>query len=148
MSAHSLFYSSSTHSSHNYSTRSSMFNLPTPLFKSTAGQRCPFYQLPFLWNNLPTNIKQISNSLKFKTTLKNHLLSSWLVVWLWHQWLMTHDSHGASTLLARLQCILAPSSSMGVTNKQTNKQANMDSMAVSVDTHSQINCLAIAKLSC
>ena len=37
MSAHSLFYSSSTHSSHNYSTRSSLFNLPTPLFTSTAG---------------------------------------------------------------------------------------------------------------
>ena len=57
--------------------------------KYTAGQRCPSYQLPFLWNNLPTNIKQISNSLKFKATLKNYLLSSWLVVWLWHQWLMT-----------------------------------------------------------
>ena len=70
MSAHLLFYSSSTHSSHNYSTRSSLFNLPTPLFTSTAGQRCPSYQLPFLWNNLPTDIKQISNSLKFKTTLK------------------------------------------------------------------------------
>ena len=47
MSAHSLFYSSSTHSSHNYSTRSSMFNLPTPLFTSTAEQRCPSYQLSF-----------------------------------------------------------------------------------------------------
>ena len=38
------------------------------------------YQLSFLWNNLPTNIKQISNSLKFKTTLKNHPLSSWPIV--------------------------------------------------------------------
>ena len=37
-------------------------------------------------------------------------------VWLWHQWLttLTVDSNGASTLLARLKCILAPSSSMGV----------------------------------
>ena len=29
-------------------------------------------------------------------------------------WLLTVDSHGASTLLARLQCTLAPPSSMGV----------------------------------
>ena len=38
--------------------------------------------------------------------------------WPWHQWLMTLTvgSHGASTLLARLQCILAPSSSINGCN--------------------------------
>ena len=84
MSAHSLFYSS-----HNYSTRNSLLNLPTPLFTSTAGQRCPSYQLAFLWSNLPTNINQLSNSLKLKHCWKKHLLSSWLIFRLWHQWLMT-----------------------------------------------------------
>ena len=63
MSAHSLFYSS-THSSHNYSTRSSPFNLRTPLFTVTDGQRS--YQLQFLWNKLPTNTNKI-NSPKFQT---------------------------------------------------------------------------------
>ena len=38
MSAHSLFYSSSTHSSHNYSTRSSLFNLPTPFLLPLLGK--------------------------------------------------------------------------------------------------------------
>ena len=40
-----------------------------PSLRPLLGKKCPSYQLPFLWNNLPTNIKQISNSLKFKTTL-------------------------------------------------------------------------------
>ena len=52
MSAHSLFYSSSTYSSHNYSTRSSLFNLPTSLFTSTAEQRCPSYQLAFFYETI------------------------------------------------------------------------------------------------
>ena len=90
MSAHSLFYSVSFHSSHNYSTQSSVFNLPSPLFTSNDGQRCPSYQLSFLWKNYLLILnKFLSNSCKFKITLKNHPLSGWLIVWLWNQWLMS-----------------------------------------------------------
>ena len=45
MSAHSLFYSSSTHFSHKYPTRSSLFDLPTPFFTSTAGEKMSFLSI-------------------------------------------------------------------------------------------------------
>ena len=90
---------------------------PLPFLLSLLGKDALLINYHFYGTTYLLNIKQISNPLEFKTTLKNHLLSSWLNVWLWHQWLITLTVDCWLSwvhLLARLQCILGPSSSMGV----------------------------------
>ena len=74
MKAHSTFYINRPFTNHTYSTRHSLLNLPIPLFISHAGQRTSTYRQTFLWNNLPTDLKSISNAINFKTLVKDHLL--------------------------------------------------------------------------
>ena len=59
---------------HHYVTRASAANFILP-GANTAGKNSLRFSGAKLWNSLPTNIKQISNTLEFKSKVKAHLFS-------------------------------------------------------------------------
>ncbi len=71
--AHSTFHTTQA-PTHPYPTRASTTNIPTPLFRSAAGQRTETYRASLLWNSLPKDLRQIKAVGGFRTALRRHLL--------------------------------------------------------------------------
>ena len=72
--AYKTFYSTQTHSHHNYLTRASQHNLQLPSSITAAGHRRVSYQCASLWNGLPGWICAIEVEEGFKHALRQHLL--------------------------------------------------------------------------
>ena len=74
--AYKTFYSTQTHSHHNYLTRASQHNLEIPSSTTAAGHSRVSYQCASLWNGLPGWIRSIGVEERFRHALRQHLLDS------------------------------------------------------------------------
>jgi hypothetical protein len=63
------------HTLHSYQTRNSLFSFHVPHVKKY-GKSTLSYNGPTLWNNLPNNIKNVTNKNSFKFKLKKYLLQN------------------------------------------------------------------------
>ena len=67
------------HSVHNYNTRAQANKNLYPSFARTRlGQSSLEYQLPIIWNEIPTSIKNSSNLNMFKIKYKEHLINNYI----------------------------------------------------------------------
>ena len=53
-------------------------NIRSDFQRLSVCQHSIFYNLPFVWNNLPNEIKSIEKFKKFKLAVKTHLVSSYI----------------------------------------------------------------------
>ena len=57
-------------------TRNNVNTVQIPFFRTARGQQSIMYSASSMWNNLPNNIRSISNVITFKRTLKTYLYNN------------------------------------------------------------------------